>query len=274
MGRGGRACRRRAEAGRCGVRPRSGAVAGRHARRDQAPQPESRLQQPVAVAAGRLHHPDAQPRQLGRPELGRQACVGLRAGGRDDAGGQSLSRHRRQLGVAAFLGLRPRVDPASDPGDAGQPPLLLAERDRPEVGLRLPRPQLRGGGARRQVDPHPSQHRRGAAVGDRVCVDQRGLLRQGIHSHPLLRLRQVRGLRARQGRRRSQDARVGLGEVRRHRVDHQGAGARLGEQDHQPHSRQRGSRHQRALLLRAGSVGGHASRHVAASANPACIRPR
>ena len=94
LGRGGRAGGRRAEAREEDLRPVGGALPGRHARRDQAPERQPRQRQPAAVAAGRLHRADAQPRQLGRLELGRQARVGLRAGGRDDAGRQPLSRHR------------------------------------------------------------------------------------------------------------------------------------------------------------------------------------
>ncbi len=52
-----------------------------------------------------------------------------------------------------------------------------------------------------------------------------------------------------------------VGEVRCARVDHQGPGPGLGQQGHEPHPRQRRTWHQRPLLLRAGSSGGHAPRH-------------
>ena len=71
-------------------------------------------------------------------------------------------------------------------------------------------------------------------------VDHRGHLRQGVRRDPHRGLRQDQGLRHGRGRRRPQDPAVGLAQVRRAGVDHQGAGARLGQED----------RHHRPLLRR------------------------
>ena len=65
-----------------------------------------------------------------------------------------------------------------------------------EADLRLARPQLLGGRPRGQMDPHPPQHRRGAAPCHRLHLDGRGDVRQGVRRHPRRGLRQVRGLRA------------------------------------------------------------------------------
>ena len=78
-----------------------------------------------------------------------------------------------------------------------------------QADLHLPRPQLRGRGARRQVDPGPAQHRRRPLPGHRLPVVQERHLRQGVPRDPRRRRRQVRGLRHGRGGRRAQDARSG-----------------------------------------------------------------
>ena len=102
-----------------------------------------------------------------------------------------------------------------------------------QAGLHLPRPQLRRGRPRRQVDPRPPQQRRRPAAGHHLRVAQGRLLGQGVRRDPRRRHGQGRGLRARRRRRHPEVARVGLAQVRRARVDHQGARARVrGKQVH------------------------------------------
>ena len=62
-----------------------------------------------------------------------------------------------------FWGCDPETTPHPIHGMFASNLCLLADRRGAEVGLRLPRPELRRGRARRQVDPHPAEHRRGAA---------------------------------------------------------------------------------------------------------------
>ena len=58
------------------------------------------------------------------------------------------------------------------PGAAREPAALLLVRDRDQTGLYQPRPQLLRGHPRRQVDPHPAQHRRRALPRHRLSVVQ------------------------------------------------------------------------------------------------------
>ena len=100
---------------------------------------------------------------------------------------------------------------------------LLLHRGRHQAGLHLPRAQLRRRGPRRQVDPDPPQHRRGAAAGHHLHVAQGRHLGQGVRGDPRRRHGQGRRLRPRRGRRRPQDPGVGLQEDRDPGVDDQGA---------------------------------------------------
>ena len=133
-----------------------------------------------------------------------------------------------------------------------------------EIGIKqiyiCPGPQLRRGRPRRQVDSRPPQYRCGPPAGDHLYLDQGRHLRQGVRGDPHGRLRQGEGLRHGRGRRRAQDAGMGLGEVRRPRMDHQGPRAVLGQEDrlHRPLFRRRHD--PRPLLPRAGPLRGHPPR--------------
>ena len=98
---------------------------------------------------------------------------------------------------------------------------------RHQAGLHLPRAELRRGGPRRQVDPHPPQHRRGPAAGHHLRLAQGRHVGQGVRRDPRRRHGQGRRLRARRGGRRAQDPGVGLQEDHHPRVDDQGARARV-----------------------------------------------
>ena len=161
------------------------------------------------------------------------------------------------------LGWRPGDHALGLPGPVRQPAALLLERDRHQAGLHLPRPQLRGRHPRRQVDPHPPQHRRRPAAGHHLHLDQRGHLRQGVRRDPhggsSTRSRPTSWARRTACPRRP---RVGFAEVRRAGMDHQGACPRLGQEDrhHRPLLRRRHG--PRSVLARAGPAGGHPARHA------------
>ena len=190
----------------------------------------------AAAPVRRLHPADPQPRQLGRLVLGRQARVGLRAGRPAGAAEQPALRHLQERRAAPLLGLRPGDHPLGLARPAPQPPQLLVDRAGHQADLHLPRPQLRHRRARRQVDPHPAQHRRRPLSGHRLPVVQGRHLRQGVPRDPRLRRRQVRGLRHGRGGRRAQDPGVGRAHHRRPRPHHQGPGRASGPPSAPPSS--------------------------------------
>ena len=136
-----------------------------------------------------------------------------------------------------------------------------------EVGIKqvyiCPDLNYRRGRPRRQVDPGPPQHRRRPAAGHHLRVAQGRHLGQGVRRDPRRRHGQGRGLRARRRRRRPEDARVGLAEVRRARVDHQGARPRV-RQASAPRSCHYfgGSHDPRPVLARARPPRVHPARHA------------
>ena len=116
---------------------------------------------------------------------------------------QDADRHR----------LRPRDHALGLRRPVPQQRLLLLERHRHQADLHRPRPQLLRRRPCRQVDPHPAQHRRRAASGDRLHLDQGRHLRQGLRGHPRGRLRALP--RVRHGRRRRRCPRPRTGRPRR-----------------------------------------------------------
>ena len=99
-----------------------------------------------------------------------------------------------------------------------------------------------------EVDPHPAEHRRRARFRGHVRVDHRRPVRQGLRGHPLRRIRQGEGVRARRGRRgRPEDPGMGLRALRRSRMDHQGLCAQPRQESHRVGALQL-RRHQGSLL--------------------------
>ena len=152
----------------------------RPARREQVRARPARLHAQAAQAVRRLHPAGARPRQLGRLVVGRQARLGLRAGGPADAAEEPPLRHRQEHRTAPSLGLRPRDHGLGLAGPTHQPPELLVDRPGHQADLHRARRELRQCHPRRQVDPHPAQHRRRPLSGHRPRVVQERHLRQGV----------------------------------------------------------------------------------------------
>ena len=146
--------------------------------------------------------------------LGRQARLGLRPGGRRRHR-QPSSGHRRELALPAALGLRRGDHALGLVRTAAQPLVLLAHRGGRQADLRVPRRELRRCRARRQVDSREPQHRRGAAPGHSLHVDRERLVRPGVRGHARRGIRLGEVLRHGRRGRRSQDAQVGRGHLRR-----------------------------------------------------------
>ena len=191
LGRGHRPGRGRDTARGEGVRLQRHLLPARRSRRGQGGACRPRLQPPPAVAHGRGHHTDPQPRQLGRLVLGRQARVGQRAGGQGGLSVEHHPRHSRAHADAALPGLRPRDHHLGLGRADRESALLLVHRAGHQADLHLSGRELRRGRARRQVDTHTAQHRRRPQPGHRLPVDNRGHLRQGVRRDPRGGLRQV-----------------------------------------------------------------------------------
>ena len=88
----------------------------------------ARLHAQAAQAVRRLHPAGPRPRQLGRLVVGRQARVGLRAGGPADAAEEPPLRHLQERRTPPPLGLRPGDHGLGLAGPAHQPPELLVDR--------------------------------------------------------------------------------------------------------------------------------------------------
>ena len=169
-----------------------------------------------------------QRRQLGRMVLGKQHVWGCEPSAQRSSA-TSIPDVAKNTDIS-FLGLRPGDDSLGVRRAAPQPHVLLVHRDRHQVRLRLPRPQLRRRGPRRQMDAGPAQHRCRPVAGHRPHLADRRHIRQGVCRDPLRRLRHVPGLRARQRGRGAQDPCLGGGE-QRCPLDDQSAGPALGEAD-------------------------------------------
>ena len=127
-----------------------------------------------------------------------------------DASEEPALGHLQEHRTAASLGVRPRDHRLGLAGPTHQPPELLVDRAGDQADLHRARRQLRQRGPRRQVDPHPAQHRRRPLPRDRPRVVQERHLRQGVPRDPRVRGGQVRGLRHGPRRRPAQERRVGL----------------------------------------------------------------
>ena len=235
LGRSHRHHRQRDQADPQELRPARHPRAGRWPRRVQDHPHAARPPGPPARHDGRLHPAGPQPGQLGRLVLGRQARLGPGLPGHDVAGRQPRQGHLRELRHGALLGLRPGDHPLGLHRPVRQPHLLLLDAGRHQAGLHLPRPELRRRRPRRQMDPGPAQHRCRPAAGHHLYVDQRRHLGQGICRDPRGGHGQGRGLCPGQGRRHSQDAGMGLQEVRRAGMDDQGPGQRVRQESHLHH---------------------------------------
>ena len=198
---------------------------------------------------GGLHLRGAQPRQLGRLALGRHAHVGL----------QPPARHPRAVRPPRGRAAEHRDDRllVGRPGEHRRrhlhrlrehaPPLLVQGTGR-EDGLHRPLLQPHRRPVRRQVVRAPPGHRRGLRPGHRLHLAHRGHLRQGIRGVAHGRLRRVEGLRARQDRRRAQDARVGRGRERHPRPRDPGPGPGVGRQEDHAGRRRQGRLRRRLPL--------------------------
>ena len=263
LGRGDRHHRRRDQAHPQGIRSARHPGPGRRPRREQDHPHAARPSGPPARHDGRLHPAGPQPGQLGRLVLGRQARLGPGLPGHDVAGRQPHQGHLRELRPGAQVGLRRGDHPLGLHRPVRQPHLPVLDPGRHQAGLHLPRPQLRRRRPRRQVDPGAAEHRRGPPTGRHLCVADRRHLGQGVRRHPRGGHGQDRGLRPGQGRgRHSQDPGVGVQEVRRARVDHQGPRPAVRQEHHVHHPLLRRLRLPRPVLARARPPGmrhaGHA----------------
>ena len=200
---------------------------GRRPRREQDHPHAARPQRPPARRDGRLHPAGPPAGQLGGLVLGLQARLGPRVPGHDGPAAQRRQGHHRALRDGPQVGLRRRDHAVGLHRPERHQHLLLLDRGGHQAGLHLPRPQLRRGRPRRQVDPGAPQQRRRPPARHHPRVAQGGLLGQGVRRDPRRRHGQGRGLRARRRRRRPEVARMGRAQVRRARVDHQGARPRV-----------------------------------------------
>ena len=184
LGRGHRPHRRRDQADPQGVRPAGHPGPGRRPRRVQDGPRAPRLLHAAARQDGRLHPAGPQPRQLGRLVLGRQARVGQGPHRHDGPGRQHREGHLPRTATWWSSGAATRRPP---PGaSAASSPAACSTsgpRSASSRSTSAPTSTTRRH-PRRQVDPHPAQHRRGPAARHHARVDHRGHLRQGVRRRP------------------------------------------------------------------------------------------
>ncbi len=215
-------------------------AAGRRARRDQGGARRPRLQPAAAVAAGRLHAADPQPRQLGGLVLGRQARVGhANRWARPPISPTSSRTSPSTRNMLIYSGCDPET---TTWGWGGQTVSQLCYWFT-ELGIKQVYicPDVNYGAAVHADKWIPILPNTDAALYLAIAYQwlHGGHLRQGVRRDPRGGLRQVRGLRPGRGRRRPQDPQVGRGEDRRPVPHHQGPGPGLGQRPHLHGARQR-----------------------------------
>ena len=190
-----------------------------------------------------------QSRQLGRLVLGRGPPLGLHASRRsvgDLRHGRGLPaelRHDRVLGC----GPREHQRLLRRAGRHSAPAMAEESQARHQGRSRRPVLQRFGAIPAGQVVCAQAHHLGRDGDGDRLCLDQRGPLRQGIREDPHRRLRQVASLSRRRGRRHRQDAGMAGEGDRRSREGRAGAGAGMGPQARLSRARRLGQRPWRRL---------------------------
>ena len=225
----------------------------------------ARLRAQAAQPLRRLHPAGPRPRQLGGLVLGRQARVGLRAGGPADAAEEPPLRHLQERRAPALLGLRPGDHRLGLAGPAHQPPELLVDRAGHQADLHrsrratTPTPSTPTSGSRSCPTPTPPSIWPSPTSGSRTAPTTRSTSRPTPTAWTSSRTTSWAGRTA-----MPKTPGVGLAHHRRPCPHHQGPGRGVGLQAHHHRHRQRRPRHPRPLRHRAGPPAGALPGHAGA----------
>ena len=175
---------------------------------------------------GRIYPAGAQPRQLGRLVLGRQACLGAGRHGHDGPPTTSSRTSTENTEMVLFWGCDPETTPWGFSGQFASSYVFLEEIGIKQVYIC---PDLNYGAAVHADKWIPVLPNTDAALQLAIIYMW---IKEGTYDKEYVETHVVGfdkfGLCHGQGGRRAQDAGMGLAQVRRAGVDHQGPGAEIG----------------------------------------------